>query len=158
MTPPDAPTPAGPPPRTAFLLAQLGADASDRFADRVAELGLTPREAGALRVLGSAQGISQRQLAERLGTVPSRLVALIDELERKDYVTRSRSEDDRRNNVLSLAPLGQRVLRELRQVAEVHQADVLAPLDADEQRALAALLEKLAGASGASPDGHPGYR
>lgn len=148
----------GAPPRTAFLLAQLGAEAADRFADRVAELGLTPREAGAIRVLGQRQGLSQRELAERLGTVPSRLVALVDELETKGFVVRERSEGDRRNNVLTLAPEGERMLAQLREVAEAHQEDVLSPLAADEQSALAELLAKLAAASGRSPDGHPGYR
>ncbi|WP_426625552.1 MarR family winged helix-turn-helix transcriptional regulator [Leifsonia sp. McL0607] len=148
----------GAPPRTAFLLAQLGADAADRFAERVASLGLTPREAGAIRVLGRRQGLSQRELAELLGTVPSRLVALVDELETKGYVVRERSEGDRRNNVLTLAPGGKRMLAQLREVAQAHQRDLLAPLDADEQQTFAALLAKLAAASDLTPDGHPGYR
>ncbi len=155
---PTAPSGRGAPPRTAFLLAQLGADAADRFAERVAALGLTLREAGAIRVLGRRQGISQRELAELLGTVPSRLVALIDELETKGYVVRERSEGDRRNNVLTLAPGGERMLAQLREVAQAHQRDVLGPLDADERQALAALLAKLASASDLTPDGHPGYR
>ncbi|MEY9852102.1 DNA-binding MarR family transcriptional regulator [Leifsonia sp. EB41] len=148
----------GAPPRTAFLLAQLGADAADRFAVRVATLGLTPREAGAIRVLGRRQGLSQRELAEQLGTVPSRLVALVDELEAKGFVVRERSEGDRRNNVLTLAPEGERMLARLREVAEAHQADLLSPLDDDEQLALATLLAKLAAASTVPPDGHPGFR
>ena len=146
----------GAPPRTAFLLAQVGADAADRFADRIAALGLTPREAGAIRVLGRRQGLSQRELAELLGTVPSRLVALVDET--KGYVLRERSEGDRRNNVLTLAPGGERMLAQLREVAQAHQRDVLSPLAPDEQQTLAALLAKLAAASDLTPDGHPGFR
>nr|WP_246312909.1 MarR family transcriptional regulator [Leifsonia shinshuensis] len=140
------------------MLAQVGAEAADRFAERVAALGLTPREAGAIRVLGRRQGLSQRELAEQLGTVPSRLVALVDELEAKGFVVRERSEGDRRNNVLTLAPDGERMLARLREVAEAHQGDVLSPLDDDEQVALAALLAKLAAASSFPPDGHPGFR
>lgn len=149
--------PAGVSPRTAFLLAQLGAAASDRFGERVTALGLSARDAGVLRVLGRAPGISQKDLADRLGTVPSRLVALIDDLQARGLVERTRSETDRRNNELALTADGERKLAELRVVAEAHQADVLAPLDPQEQQAFAALLGKLAGASGLSPDGHPGY-
>ncbi|GAB3575325.1 hypothetical protein GCM10027406_06660 [Leifsonia lichenia] len=158
----DASTPhrgqSGVSPRTAFLLAQLGAAASDRFGERVSELGLTARDAGVLRVLGRTPGISQKDLAHRLGTVPSRLVALIDDLQARGLVERTRSEADRRNNQLALTADGERMLEELRVVAEAHQADVLAPLDPREQQAFAALLGKLAGASGLSADGHPGYR
>ncbi|WP_348789120.1 MarR family transcriptional regulator [Leifsonia sp. NPDC080035] len=161
--PPAKPAPSGPsgsgaPPRTAFLLAQLGAEAASRFADRVAALDLSPREAGAIRVLGRTPGLSQRELAARLGTVPARLVALVDELERKGLVVRERNEADRRNYVLSLSEPGERLLGQLRGVAQEHQADMLSPLDSDEQRALAALLHKLAQGSGLGPDGHPGYR
>jgi len=144
--------------RTAFLLAQLGAAAADRFGERVSELGLTARDAGVLRVLGRTPGISQKDLAHLLGTVPSRLVALIDDLQARGLVERTRSEADRRNNELALTAEGERMLGELRVVAEAHQADVLAPLDPQEQQAFAALLGKLAGASGLSADAHPGYR
>ena len=147
-----------PPPRTAFLLAQLGAEAASRFAGRVAELGLTPREAGAIRVLGRTPGLSQRELAARLGTVPARLVALVDELENKGLVVRARNEADRRNYVLSLSESGEELLARLREVAEAHQADMLSPLGAEDQRTLAALLDTLARGAGLGPDGHPGYR
>lgn len=147
----------GVPPRTAFLLAQLGAAASDRFGERVADLGLSSRDAGVLRVVGRAPGISQKDLAHRLDTVPSRLVALIDDLQARGLVERTRSESDRRNNELALTEEGERMLGELRTVAEAHQADVLAPLDLQEQRTFAALLGKLAEESGMSADGHPGF-
>ena len=145
------------PPRTAFLLAQLGADAADRFAERVAELGLTPRDAGAIRVLGRTPGISQRELATRLGTTPSRIVPLLDSLEERALVERSRSERDRRNYELSLTETGQALLAPLRVIAESHQRAVLAALTTEEQVQLAGLLAKLSAGGGLSPDAHPGY-
>jgi len=158
VTDASASRPDRPSPRTAFLLTQLGADAADRFAQRVAELGLTPRDAGAIRVLGRDPGISQRELATRLGTVPSRLVALVDELERRGFVERSRSPHDRRNYQLQLTAAGTELLGRLRVIAEAHQAEVLAPLDQDESVVLSRLLAKLAGGATIGPDGHPGYR
>jgi DNA-binding MarR family transcriptional regulator len=149
--------PRGAPARTAFLLAQLGADAADRFAVRVAELGLTPRDAGAIRVLGRSPGISQRELAARLGTTPSRIVPLLDSLEQRALVERSRSERDRRNYELSLTETGQALLDPLRTIAEAHQRAVLAALTPEEQSQLAVLLAKLSSSGGLSPDGHPGY-
>src|ERR1700710_2525362 len=121
--------PERPSPRTAFLLTQLGAHAADLFATGVGGLGLTPRVAGALRALGRNPGISQRELATLLGTVPSRLVALVDDLERSGWVERIRSPRDRRNYELQLTDAGRALLVSLRTVAEAHQAEVLAPLD-----------------------------
>jgi DNA-binding MarR family transcriptional regulator len=67
----------------AFLLAQLGAHAAAKFAERLEQLHLTPAHAGIFRILSATPAISQQALATALGTVPSRLVGLIDELESK---------------------------------------------------------------------------
>ena len=148
------PTP-GRPARTAFLLAQVGAIASARFAERTREIGLSPSDAGVLRLVGRTPGLSQRSLADRLGAVPSRVVALIDSLEQRGMVGRVRSDTDRRNYELRLTPDGERVLRELRRVAERHEADLLAPLAPEQAAQLHALLAELARANGLDQDVHP---
>src|SRR5205807_2586245 len=84
----------------AFLLAQVGAHAAARFAARLAELTLVPAHAGIFRILSATPGISQQELAAALGTVPSRLVALIDELESRGLVQRREHETDRRSYAL----------------------------------------------------------
>src|SRR3954463_8720112 len=95
-----------PPPRIAFLLSQLGAHVSERFAARCQELGLTPSQAAVLRLVGRTPGLSQRTLADRVGTVPSRIVMLIDGLEQRGLVSRTRSSTDRRNYELHLTAEG----------------------------------------------------
>src|SRR3954463_7427378 len=104
MTPqPDAPPRGG---GVAFLLAQLGAHAAAAFAERLRPLDLTPPQAGVLRRLAEAPGESQRALADALGMHAPRLVALIDELEGRGLVERSRDAADRRNYALSLTKAG----------------------------------------------------
>ncbi|MFD0571122.1 MarR family winged helix-turn-helix transcriptional regulator [Kitasatospora gansuensis] len=103
--PDQSPGPGAPGPRgAAFLLAQIGAHAAALFAERVAELGLTPADVGLLRMIAGRPGRSQRALATDLGVVPSRVVALIDNLETKGLVERRRSTEDRRNHELHLSP------------------------------------------------------
>ncbi|MFD4871420.1 MarR family winged helix-turn-helix transcriptional regulator, partial [Streptomyces sp. NPDC058412] len=108
--PAGAPAPAPAPRGAAFLLAQIGAHAAGRFAERVAALGLTPADVGLLRMVAGQPGRSQRALAEDLGVVPSRVVALIDVLEDKRLVERRRSVEDRRNHELHLTPEGRQTL------------------------------------------------
>jgi DNA-binding MarR family transcriptional regulator len=141
--------------RTAFLLSQLGALASSRFAERTREIGLTPSDAGVLRLLGRAPGLSQRALADRLGAVPSRVVPLIDSLQARGLVERVRSSTDRRNYELRLTAEGAKVLRALREIAEQHEAELLAPLTAEQCAQLGTLLALLAGANGLDADLHP---
>ncbi|MHA7199120.1 MarR family winged helix-turn-helix transcriptional regulator [Arthrobacter alkaliphilus] len=140
--------------RTAFLLSQLGAVASSRFADRTREIGLTPSDAGVIRLIGRAPGLSQRSLADRLGAVPSRVVTLIDSLQDRGLVDRVRSSTDRRNYELHLTDAGKRVLRELRGIAEQHEAELLAPLTAEQNGQLEVLLAQLASGHGLDVDLH----
>ena len=69
-------------PGVAFLLAQIGTHAGELFAERLKPLELVPAEAGILRILAASSGISQQALAQMLGMYPSRLVAVIDTMER----------------------------------------------------------------------------
>jgi DNA-binding MarR family transcriptional regulator len=145
------------PARIGFLLTQLGTDAATRFAVRTRALGITPAQAGVLRILGRRPGISQRDLADKLRTVQSRVVALIDSLEALGLVVRERSTTDRRNYELNLTEKGRLLLSRLRQVAEAHETDITRPLS-DQQRAeLAALLGILAEAAELEVDVHPGF-
>jgi hypothetical protein len=65
----------------AFLLAQVGAHAAMKFAERLAAFDLTPSHAGTLRLIHASEGLSQQALGSALGVVPSRLVVLVDELQ-----------------------------------------------------------------------------
>nr|WP_243757972.1 MarR family transcriptional regulator [Allobranchiibius sp. GilTou38] len=136
----------------------MGHFAAARFAERTRSLGLTPSDAGVLRLLGREPGISQRGLADRLGAVPSRVVVLIDSMERRSLVTRTRSSTDRRTQELTLTEQGQHALLQLRGLAQEHDAAVLAPLTQEEREQLVALLAKLSEGHRLDPDVHPGYR
>jgi len=153
MKPPDRPGPGN-----AFLLAQLGAHATYAFAHRMATLGLSPPHAGVLRILGTRSGLSQRALATLLGMFPSRLVLLVDELERMGLVGRRESSKDRRAWQLHLTPAGQEKLKAIGRLAREHDDEISAALGTDERKQLAALLRRIADQQGLRPGVHPGYR
>src|SRR5258708_37053916 len=90
----------------AFLVAQVGAHAAARFAERLSALGLSPSQAGILRILAASPGVSQRALAERLEILPSRLVALLGELEERGLLDRRDDPEDRRSHALPLSGQG----------------------------------------------------
>ncbi|MEO3785680.1 MarR family winged helix-turn-helix transcriptional regulator [Actinocorallia sp. B10E7] len=153
---PDAP--AARPRGTAFLLSQIGAHAAQRFAERVSALGVVPSDVGLLRLISADPGRSQQSLAKELGVVPSRVVTLIDALERKGLVERRRSPRDRRHHELHLTAEGARVMSEMLSLGSAHEDEVCAPLDEDQRAQLTALLETLAAHHGLAPGVHPGYR
>ena len=142
----------------AFLLAQLGAHAAGRFADRIAHLGITPAHAGILRFIARTPGLNQQRLAKFLGVLPSRMVLLIDELADKGLVRRRRSTKDRRHSELVLTPRGKRTLAKLSKIVVAHEADLCGALTREECDMLARLSRKIVRHQGLTPDVHPGYR
>ena len=128
----------------ACLLAQLGAHATERFAERIAKLDLTPPQTGLLRAVATEPGRSQQAVAEQLGIQPSRFVALVDELERRGVVERRRNATDRRLYALHLTTPGKQLMREIDQVGMAHENDMCSALSASERTTLFELLQRVA--------------
>ncbi|MGH3439567.1 MAG: MarR family winged helix-turn-helix transcriptional regulator [Sciscionella sp.] len=143
---------------SAFLLAQVGAHAASRFAERLAELDLTPPQAGLLRAIAVEPGRSQQALAKQLGTPPPRLVALVDGLERRGVVQRRRNPDDRRLHAIHLTEAGGKLLSQLGRIAITHGQDITTALDDTERRQLHRLLARIAEQQELVAGVHPGYR
>lgn len=128
----------------ALLISQLGGRVSAEFARRVSEVGLTPPQVAVLRVVGQNPGLSQRDLADRLGNAPSRVVQLVDELEERGIITRTRSTTDRRNYELTISETAPPEVARVREIVRDHDAALVASLTRDEIAELRRLLEKLA--------------
>ena len=142
----------------AFLLAQLGAYAAERFGERAAAVDFSRPQAGLLRLIARQPGLSQQAVADQLGMPASRLVALVDGLQDRGLVERRRNPDDRRHYALYLTAAGEDAMRVLADIAIEHEAVVTAPLTAAERTELSALLGKLAEAHALRPGIHPGFR
>lgn len=140
-----------------FLLAQVGAHAAGQFAARLEPLGLVPAHAGILRLIHASEGLSQQALGAELNVLPSRLVVLIDDLERRGLVERRDHPSDRRSHALYLSPKGKDALKAIGRVAREHQAALCAGLNDEEREQLARLLRRIADHQGLRPGVHPGY-
>jgi DNA-binding MarR family transcriptional regulator len=142
----------------AFLLAQVGAYAARMFDERLGGLELTPPQVGLLRAIAMQPGRSQQAIAEQLGTPATRLVALVDGLERRGAIERRRNPDDRRLHALFLTEAGQELMRSVGQVAMAHGADLTAALDDSERAVLQRLLLRIAEDKKLAVGVHPGFR
>ena len=120
----------------AFLLAQLGAHAASRFAEHLEALELTPPDTGILRLLRVAAGISQQELSTKLQIHPSRLVAILDNLEKRKLVERKPNPNDRRLYSLHLTKNGAEILERIGRVARELQDALLAALITEEREQL----------------------
>lgn len=142
----------------AFLLAQLGHHAAERFSDRIAALDLTPPHAGILRTVAAAPGRSQQALSTQLGLLPSRVVTFVDDLEDRGYLERRPNPDDRRQYALYLTAAGKELMSKLSRLARQHDRAITSGLSESQRAQLHDLLAILATQQGLTPGIHPGYR
>ena len=96
--------------RPALLLHKLGTQILMRAEDPLAAIGLSPRQYVLLAVLGSDAPASQLKLAELCGLLPAQVVPVLDEMESRGLVERTRSETDRRRSVVRVTAAGRKLL------------------------------------------------
>lgn len=128
-----------------FLLSKLGFLSASRFAEALEPLGISPGHFALLRIVEATETRSQQALGEALGIPPSRMVALVDDLEERGLLDRKRSPSDRRVNTVRLTTEGRRVLQRATRIATEWEDTLCASLPPAERVKLAELLRRLAG-------------
>ncbi|MGJ8589464.1 MAG: MarR family winged helix-turn-helix transcriptional regulator [Yoonia sp.] len=107
------------------------------------EGGLSPRTFSALSLVVAHPNISQSSLARMLGIERSGLVAIIDELERRHFLTRSDVPGDRRVQALVATPAGHDAYQDTLATVQAHEDRLLAGLTVSEKETLMQLLVKI---------------
>lgn len=129
--------------RTGYLLIKLGELVLQVAEDTLAPLGLHARHFNVMAMIAADAGLSQQDISGRLGLDPNIIVALIDDLERQQLVTRSRSATDRRRYALQLTPDGRDRLAEADRLIQAAEHDLLTPVTDDEAASLRDLAARI---------------
>jgi DNA-binding MarR family transcriptional regulator len=130
----------------AFLNVQRTAGV---LAQRVAELlkphGLSPTQYNVLRILRGAGdgGAACKDIAARMIAPDPDITRLVDRLEKRGLVTRSRSVTDRRRVPVRITESGRTLLAELDAPILAASGAAMAPLAPAELTTLISLLERL---------------
>jgi DNA-binding MarR family transcriptional regulator len=141
-----------------FMLSTLGHAVSRRFVHALRPLELHPREFAVLRAVKANDGQSQQTLAERLRIPPSRMVAIVDELESRGLIERRPDPNDRRVRALFVTTRGQTMLEDAFNLVVEHEQAISDVLTAEERAELLALLNRIAGRLGLPTDVHSALR
>ena len=136
---------AAPPFRSvAFLLSSLGFAVSRHFHEVLEPLELEPGEFALLRAVAVSDGEPQNALAERLHISPSWMVAIVDELERRELLERRPHARDRRVRNLHLTVAGKKLLKQAERRAQQFDRQVTDALTEAERQQLLELLQRVA--------------
>jgi DNA-binding MarR family transcriptional regulator len=148
--------PAAAPPSVAFAVSRLGYEVGGRLAEALKPLGIEPRHFGLLRALAMSEGQSQRTIGNSLNLHPNRMVALVDELERKRLVRRRPHPTDRRAHSVVLTASGRRLLDQAFHLAIGIEQELCSDLQPAERDQLLRLLTRLRTGDPEHPGVHPG--
>ncbi len=114
-----------------------------RLSEMLKEHGLSPTQYNALRILRGArdEGRSCSEIAERMINRDPDITRLIDRLEHRGLVERSREDRDRRVVTTRITAAGLDLLESLDRPIEDFNRKMLGPLGAEQLRMLIQLLE-----------------
>lgn len=117
--------------------------ATQLFAQAFDDLALTPIQFAALAALAAQPGLTQRELAARIGSAPSVLVAPLRELTQHGWLQRDADPADRRTQRLRLTAAGARLQTTAHERIGAVEAALLADLTLAERATLLALLQRI---------------
>jgi DNA-binding MarR family transcriptional regulator len=131
---------------TGFLLGKAAQIVVGAFEEALKPYGLRSREFGVLALIHQEGPQSQHRLGELLRIDRTTMVTVIDELEQRGLVQRTRDPADRRRYAITLTPEGDKLMAgDLGRLDQRVNAAFLRPLSAAERRQLVELLRRLVG-------------
>ena len=126
-----------------FLLTELVRLQMRVYNSRFRGTGLNQSQVAALVHLERSEQLSQSDLARRLGMKKAAAGTLIEGLEGKGLVERSRGRDDRRVQLVSITDAGRRVVDDVDHMAEQLGNDYRQGISRDERAQFVATLQRL---------------
>ncbi len=115
----------------------------DAFLRTMAVYGLKPVEFSVLSLISHNPGITSRQLCSTLNIQPPNLVGMINQLQRRELITRRPHPHDGRAMGLHLTPEGRKMVRQAEVTASELEDAATARLSPAERKTLIQLLRKI---------------
>lgn len=113
------------------------------FATNTAAWKLRSGMFSSLEIIAANPGISQAMLSTEVGLDKSAVVPLVDDLEKRGWVIRTRSQEDRRRNHLSITDAGKAELDSLARLMVETESTALAVLTDEERAVISGALDKV---------------
>ena len=128
---------------TGYLLMKAGVLIGRSFDGVLDSFGLTARQFLLMSVVCESKSESQLEVSRHLHLDPTIVVGLVDELETRGLITRTRHPDDRRRSVLELTPAGAKLLHKATARTTAAEQAFLAELSQSEQRSFREALARV---------------
>ncbi|MDX6316521.1 MAG: hypothetical protein QOF84_2609 [Streptomyces sp.] len=134
--------------RPGLALAFAGQIAGMRIQEALRAHGLKNNHAHVLMVLADHGATGQQALIQTLGVDPSILVAMLNDLENAGLAERRRDPADRRRHIVEISPRGTQLVTDVYASIASVEAQLFAPLDANEIDVLHKMLIRIKDTAG----------
>src|SRR6478752_4726384 len=124
-----------------YFIRRLQVCVFQDFIRMLAPVDIRPAQYSVLVVIAANPGLSQSDLADRLGIERARLVRVLDKLERRGLTQRLASPTDRRSHALRLTREGQKLLKRATMLAAAHEAKLIEKLGPEQRKSMLELLK-----------------
>jgi len=123
-----------------YLLLKAGTQFHGIIDDALRTVDLTARQFLVLTFAGGTEPLSQSELSQRLGLDPTIVLGVIDGLEDRDAIRRTRDPADRRRSLIEITAAGRRLYTRASSAVAAAEREFLAPLGGADRKALRANL------------------
>lgn len=129
------------------MIRRLNQKSAQVFQARMQEAGidLTSVQFAAMEALKTYPKIDQAKISALIAYDRATIGGVLDRLEKKGYILRVVSQQDRRAREVSLTEKGQKELARLLPIVKELQGDILSRLDEQERAAFIKLMQKAIG-------------
>ncbi|MEV0368814.1 MarR family winged helix-turn-helix transcriptional regulator [Streptomyces sp. NPDC050636] len=126
-----------------WLLGRAAARGHRLVADALASEGMRMMHHAVLSAVAELGPVSQAELGRTLSIDPKDMVAIVNDLQKDELVTRTPDPNDRRKNAIEISAEGQRRLRRTQRLGDQANAELTAALSPEEREQLIALLTRI---------------
>jgi DNA-binding MarR family transcriptional regulator len=129
--------------RAGHLVRRMNQISVAIFLEETSALGLTTVQYAALNMIDEVPNIDQARLSSMIAFDTTTLVKVLDRLTEKGLITRTRSQTDRRKQLLNATAQGREVVRKIQPMIDRAEQRILAPLSPSDRRKFMELLTQL---------------
>lgn len=126
-----------------FMLGAAYRKASTLFQSRLKPFDITPEQWSVLYQVDKADGLIQKEIAERAGKDRPTTTRILDHLERKRLVARRADNRDRRSFQVGITDKGRNLIRETLPIEMKSNEDVRSCMSEEEYETLIRLLVRI---------------
>ncbi|MFC6323785.1 MarR family winged helix-turn-helix transcriptional regulator [Companilactobacillus baiquanensis] len=126
-----------------YLLHSILFNEQRLFNEQSTNLDLTVQQARTLELIQKDPGMIQREIAEALSIRDASVSSMLKNLERDGYVKRRKDRRSDRNKRIFLTDKGEEIIKELGNLFEDVERQIVKPLEKDETKLLLNLLRKM---------------